>query len=138
MTANTAATVTAYLCASPAADAIDFYKRAFGAEEKYRLVGDDGRIGHAEIVVGETVLMLADEWPEYRVLSPKTLDGCSVSFVMIVPDADAAFERATSAGAIVERALKDDGPGRSGWLVDPFGHRWNILTPNPDFDPAAQ
>ena len=73
------ATVTAYLCANGAAEALDFYKRAFGAEETYRYEGDDGRIGHAEMRIGGTTLYLSDEWPPYKVLSPLTLNGNSVS-----------------------------------------------------------
>jgi PhnB protein len=126
--------VTAYLCANGASDAIDFYKRAFGAEERYRMADDNGRIGHAEITIGETILFISDEWAEMHVLSPKTLGGHSCSFVIGVADADAAFQRAIDAGATVERALKDEPYGRSGWLVDPFGHRWCITRSNPDFD----
>jgi PhnB protein len=122
-------TVTAYLCASPAAQAIDFYKRAFSAEELSRMEEGDGRIGHAEIRVGASLLMLADEWPQFKVLSPRTLDGNSVSFVLSVPDADAAFAQALTAGATEERPLKDEPFGRAGWLVDPFGHRWCITAP---------
>jgi PhnB protein len=122
--------VTAYLCASPATDAIAFYKRAFGAEERYRLDNGDGRIGHAEITIGETVLFLSDEWDEYRVLSPKTLQGNSTSFVLEVDDADGAFERAVEAGATVERPVADAPYGRGGWLIDPFGHRWSVMKSN--------
>ena len=127
--------VTAYLCASPAADAIDFYRTAFGAEERYRLDNADGRIGHAEIAIGETVLLLSDEWAEHHVLSPKTLQGNSASFVLEVDDADAAFARAIEAGAAVERPVTDAPYGRGGWLMDPFGHRWSIMTSNPDRKP---
>lgn len=133
---NAAMHVTAYLCADGAAAAIDFYRRAFGAEERYRLPGPDGRLGHAEITIGATTLMLSDEWPEMGVHSPKSLGGYSVSFVLDVPDADAAFERAVAAGATVERPLKDEPYGRSGWVIDPFGHRWSIMTANPDFKPG--
>jgi PhnB protein len=127
--------VTAYLCANGAAQAIDFYKAAFDAEERYRMPGPEGRIGHAEIVIGDTVIMLSDEWPEMGVLSPATLKGNSVSLVLSVPDADASFQRALHAGAKIERPLKDEPFGRAGWLVDPFGHRWCITTPDPDFNP---
>jgi PhnB protein len=125
--------VTAYLCADGAADAIAFYVRAFGAEEIGRSTGPDGRIGHAELRIGRTTIMLSDEWAEMRVLSPLTLKGNSVSLSVSVRDADAAFERAIDAGARVERPLSDEPFGRSGWLIDPFGHRWNIVQPNPDF-----
>jgi PhnB protein len=121
-------TVTPYLCADGASDAIAFYKKAFGAEETYRLE-EDGRIGHAELRIGETTIYLSDEYEPYRVLSPRTLNGNSVSLSISAPDADAVFERALAAGATVERPLKDEFYGRSGWLVDPFGHRWNIRQP---------
>jgi PhnB protein len=127
--------VTSYLCCNGAAEAIEFYKRAFGAEELYRME-DGGRIGHAEITIGDTVLYLSDEWPEMHVLSPATLGGYSCSFVVSVPDADAAFARAIKAGSEVERPLKDEPYGRAGWVVDPFGHRWCISKSNPDFDPS--
>jgi PhnB protein len=127
--------VTAYLCANGAADAIDFYKKAFGAEERYRLPNPDGRLGHAEIAIGGTLLYVSDEWAEHQVLSPLTLHGNSVSFVLDVPDVDASFQRACDAGATVERPIMDAPYGRGGWVVDPFGHRWSIMTPNPDFDP---
>jgi PhnB protein len=124
-----AITVAPYLCASPAAEAIDFYKQAFGAEELSRMDMPDGRVGHAEIRIGESLIMLADEWPEYRVLSPRTLNGNSVSLVLSVPDADAAFRRAVDAGATIQRPLTDEPYGRSGRLIDPFGHRWHITGP---------
>lgn len=127
--------VTAYLCADGAAGAIEFYKKAFAAEERYRMERPDGRLGHAEISIGETVVLLSDEWPEMRVLSPRKLNGHSVSFVLDVADADAAFRRAVDPGATVERPLKNEPYGRGGWVVDPFGHRWSIMTPNPDFKP---
>lgn len=127
--------VTAYLCANGAAEAIEFYKKAFGAEEKYRLVGDDGRVGHAEIVIEGTVLFLSDEWADFNVLSPNTLKGSSVSFVLDVVDVDAAWGRAIGAGARVERPIADAPYGRGGWLIDPYGHRWNLMTSNPDFKP---
>jgi PhnB protein len=127
--------VTPYLCANGAADAIEFYKRAFGATERYRLDDEAGRIGHAEIVVHGTVLYLSDEWQAMKVLSPNTLGGHSVSFVIDVDDVDAEFQRAVDAGATVERPITDAPYGRGGWLVDPFGHRWNIQQPNPNFKP---
>jgi PhnB protein len=121
-------TVTPYLCANGASDAIAFYERAFGAEETYRYE-EDGRIGHAELRIGETTIYLSDEYEPYRVLSPLTLNGNSVSLSIAAPDSDAVFARAIAAGATVERPLKDEFYGRSGWLVDPFGHRWNIRQP---------
>ncbi len=131
-TTNTAikTKVTAYLCVNGAADAIEFYKRAFDATEKFRMSEVDGRIGHAEITIGGTTLYLADEYPDMRVLSPARLNGSSVSFVIEVEAADAAFQRAIYCGAKVERPLKDEPYGRAGWLIDPFGHRWCIMTPD--------
>jgi PhnB protein len=128
--------VTTYFCARGASEAIEFYKRAFDAEERSRLPRPDGTLGHAEIQIGATTLMLSDEAPDLGVFSPATLKGNSVSFVLAVADADAAFERAVSAGARVERPLRDEPYGRVGWVVDPFGHRWALEAPNPDVDPA--
>jgi PhnB protein len=127
--------VTPYLTANGASEAIDFYTRAFGAEEIYRWNDTDGRIGHAEIRIGSTVVYLSDEWPEMKVLSPKTLNGSSVSFVIEVSDVEAAFQHALDAGATVERPITEAPYGRGGWLHDPFGHRWNLMTPNPNFKP---
>ena len=129
------ASVTAYLTASPAKDAIEFYKKAFGAEEIYRLTDDDGIIGHAEMKIGETTLMLSDEYLEHGAIAPTTLKGTSVAFVLELPDVDAAFQRAVDAGARVSRPIADAPYGRGGWLFDPFGHRWNVMTSNPDFNP---
>jgi PhnB protein len=128
-------TVTAYLCASPASDAIEFYKKAFGATELYRLAEDDGRIGHAEIVIGGTTLFISDDAPNLDVLSPTKLPGHSVSFVLSVPDVDAAWHRAIHLGAKVQRPITEAPYGRGGWIVDPFGHVWNLMTPNPNFKP---
>jgi PhnB protein len=128
-------TVTAYLTAKGAADAIEFYKEAFGAVERYRLPNADGSLGHAEITIGDTLIMLSDEAPQLGVLSPQTLKGSSVAFVLSVPDVDAVFARAVERGARVDRPIKDEPYGRGGWLYDPFGHRWSIMTPNPNFDP---
>lgn len=128
--------VTAYLCAKGAAEAVAFYARAFGATEGYRMTMPDGRIGYTELTIGGSLLMLSDEAPELGVLSPRSLGGNSASFVIEVDDADAAFARALAAGATVERPLTDEPYGRAGWVVDPFGHRWSIMTPNAQFDPA--
>ena len=123
-------TVTSYLCAKGAADAIEFYQNAFGAEDMGgRYVNDDGTLGHAEFRIGKTTFYISDEAPQLGVVSPLALSGSAVSFSMSVPDADAAFKRALDAGATIERPLRDEPFGRSGWLVDPFGHRWNIVSP---------
>jgi len=122
--------VTSYLCANGADAAIDFYKRAFAAEEAgERYIESDGRIGHAQFRIGGTNFYISDESPSLGVVSPLALSGVAVSFSMSVPDADVAFKRAIDAGARVDRPLKDEPFGRSGWLVDPFGHRWNIHQP---------
>ncbi len=133
--AATSTKVTTYICVDGASDAIAFYTRAFGAEELYRLPNPDGRLGHAEIKIGDTVLMLSDEWPEGGVRSPLRFEGSCVSLVLDVPDCDVAFARAIEAGAKVERPLKDEPYGRGGWVIDPFGHRWSIMTSNPNFQP---
>ena len=130
------ASVTPYLCASSASEALAFYTRAFDATENYRMAGPDGRIGHAELVIAGTILYLSDEWPEMGVLAPENLNGVPVSFVLDVPDADASFTQAVDAGCTVERPLTDEPYGRAGWVRDPFGHRWCVSTSNPDFDPS--
>ncbi|MEX2236962.1 MAG: VOC family protein [Dehalococcoidia bacterium] len=130
--ANESKDVTPYLCADGAAEAIEFYRKAFGAEETFRMAEDDGRIGHAELMIGASPVFISDEAPELGVLSPKKLAGSATSMVLKVGDADAAFQRAIDAGATVQRPLSDEFYGRSGWLVDPFGHRWNIYKPAED------
>lgn len=121
------ATVTPYLIIRGAAKAIDFYQRAFGAVELFRLDGPDGTIGHAEIKIGDSPVMLADGMPDNR--DPLTLGGTAVSFMVYVPDVDAAFARAIAAGATVQRPVIDQFYGdRTGTLVDPFGHVWSLGT----------
>jgi uncharacterized glyoxalase superfamily protein PhnB len=123
--------VTAYLAVADARAAIDWYIDIFGATLKREpIVMDDGRIGHVEIRIGDSVLMLADEFPEMDVLAPPARGGTSVSFVVYVPDVDETFERAVQAGAVAERRPADQFHGsRAGWLRDPFGHRWSLSTP---------
>lgn len=117
--------VTPYLVVRGADEAIRFYKAAFGAKERYRLVMGD-KVGHAELDIGGSTIMLSDEFPQHGA-SPLTLNGSSVSFAIFVADADKAFAKAVKAGAKVERAVEDQFYGyRSGRLVDPFGHRWSI------------
>ena len=135
-TSNTQ-TITAYISVRNAAAAIAFYVEAFDAVEVSRLVGDDGRIGHAEIMIGSSKLMLADEYPEIDVVGPQTRGGPTCSFTIEVPDVDASFARAVAAGATVERPVADQFHGnRMGWVRDPFGHRWTLSTPIADFDRA--
>ncbi len=124
------ATVTPYLCVDDAAAAIEFYKTAFGATETARLPDSKGKIGHAEINIDGASIYISDEYPEIGVLSPRSIGGSPVLLVLNVPDVDALFNRAVSAGAQVDRPLADafDGAMRNGKLIDPFGHRWMILT----------
>jgi len=123
------ATVTPYLYVRDAARAIDFYAKAFGAIELYRLPNPGGKIGHAEILIATSRIMLADEFPEMNVKGPQSLEGTSVSFLIYVEDVDARFDRAIAPGATVLRPLKDQFYGdRSGTLADPFGHSWTIAT----------
>jgi PhnB protein len=121
--------ITPYITVTDAAAAIEFYKQAFGAVELYRMDMPDGKIGHAEIQIGDSVVMLSDEWPAYGALSPTTLGGSPVGLAMYVEDVDAAFDRAIAAGAQEERAVQDQFYGdRTGTLIDPYGHKWTIAT----------
>jgi PhnB protein len=129
-------TVTPYLIISGAADAIDFYKKAFGAEEMVRMPMPGGRVGHAELRVGDSIVMLADEFPEMDARGPRSVGGTPVSLVLYVTDCDAVFNRAVAAGAKVKRPLKDQFYGdRSGTLEDPFGHVWTVGTHKEDLSP---
>ncbi|ABC31484.1 uncharacterized protein conserved in bacteria [Hahella chejuensis KCTC 2396] len=126
--------VTPYLIIKGAADALAFYKRAFGAEETLRINGPNGSIGHAEIQIGDSRIMLADEFPDMQCLSPQTLGGSPVSLMLYVPDVDATFAKALAAGAKVRTQIEDKFYGdRSGSLEDPFGHVWHIATHVEDF-----
>lgn len=121
-------TVNAYIIVDDAAKAIDFYRRAFGAQELYRLPMGD-KIGHAEIRIGDTPIMLSDEWPDMGALGPNKRGGATSSFVIYGPDADAAWQRAVDAGARPERPVKDEFWGdRMGTVIDPFGHKWSLGT----------
>jgi len=114
-----------YLIVHSAAEAIDFYARAFGATELFRLTEPSGRIGHAEIRVGPATVMLADEFPEAGIRGPRSLGGTTFSIHLHVGDVDSAFAQAVSAGADIVRPLKDQFYGeRSGTVRDPFGHQW--------------
>ena len=114
-----------YLRVHDSAAAIDFYRRAFGAEELFRLCEPSGRIGHAEVRIGPATVMLSDEYPERDVRGPRSLGGTTFSLHLHVDDVDAAFERAVSAGAAVVRPLQNQFYGeRSGTVRDPFGHEW--------------
>jgi PhnB protein len=127
--------ITPYLICGGAAGAIDFYKRAFGARERMR-IESDGRIGHAEVSIGGSVVMLADEFPDYQALSPKTVGGTPVSIHLYVKDVDKTFAKAVSAGAEIRRPVADQFYGdRSGTLVDPYGHVWHVATHKQDLTP---
>jgi PhnB protein len=124
-------TLSPYLTVTPGADAIDWYKRALGAEEIHRMQGPDGRIMHAGLKIGDSILMLADEFPDMggKAKSPKTLGGTTVTVHVQSPDVDAAFKRAVDAGATVLMAPADMFWGdRFCKLADPFGHFWSIAT----------
>jgi PhnB protein len=122
-----------YLHVKGAARAIDFYRQAFGAEEALRLSEPEGRIGHAEILIGGARLMLSDEYPEHGIRGPQSLGGASVSLHLSVPDVDAFAERAVAAGARLTRPVQDQLYGeRTCKLEDPFGYVWHVVTPIED------
>lgn len=128
--------VTPYLIMKGAADAIDYYKKVFGATELLRMPAPGGKIGHAEIRIGDSVIMLADEVPEMGIVSPRSLGGSPVSILLYVDDVDAVFGQAVQNGAKVLRPIKDQFYGdRSGNLEDPFGHKWTIATHKEDVSP---
>lgn len=117
--------VYAYLRLHDTKAAIDFYARAFGARELFRLVEPSGRVGHAEVKIGPATIMLSDEYPEYGIRGPHTIGGTSVSIHIHADDVDRLFERAVAAGATVVRPLQNQFYGeRSGTVRDPFGHEW--------------
>ncbi len=116
-----------YLRVHDAAQAIDFYARAFGAQEIFRLSEPSGRIGHAEIKLGATTVMLSDEYPDHDIRGPRSVGGTTVAIHLHVSDVDRLFDQAVAAGAAVVRPLKDQFYGeRSGTVRDPFGHEWLI------------
>lgn len=124
---------TPYLCCKDAAGAIAFYKKAFGATELMRLADPTGRIGHAEVKIGEAVIMLSDEHPEMGVRSPQSLGGSPVGIHLYVEDVDALSKQAVAAGAKLVRPVADQFYGdRTSTLEDPFGHRWFIATHKED------
>ena len=124
-------TLTPYIIVKNAAAAIAFYQTAFGAKEEYRLAGPDGKIGHAELVIGAGRLMLADENAAFGALSPPSIGGTPIKLHLYVADVDATIARAESAGATVLRPAQDQFYGdRSGMLADPFGHQWFLSTRN--------
>ena len=130
-------TATPYLTMNDSARAIDFYKRAFGAQEIMRMAGPDGKVGHAEIKIGDSVIMLGDEMPGMGNRSPKSLGGTTGSVMLYVENVDTVFQQAASAGAEVEMPVADMFWGdRYGRLKDPFGHTWAVATHKEDVAPA--
>jgi PhnB protein len=127
------AAVTPYLIVKGAAQAIDFYKKVFGATEVMRMNGPDGRIGHAELSIGGSHIMLADEHPEMGHQSPLTLGNSPVSVLVYVEDVDATVGRAVADGAKILKPVADQFYGdRMGFIQDPFGHRWGVATHKED------
>jgi PhnB protein len=125
--------VTPYLIIKGAAAALDYYTRAFGATELFRMPAPEGKIGHAEIKIGDSPIMLADECPEMGYKSPQTLGGSPVSLMIYVEDVDSVFKQAIAAGGKEQRPVKDQFYGdRSGTLEDPFGHVWHVATHTED------
>ncbi|MGA2422757.1 MAG: VOC family protein [Terriglobales bacterium] len=128
--------ITPYLIIKGAAKAIDYYKNIFGATEVVRMAGPDGRIGHAELKIGDSFIMLADEFPEMDHRGPLTLGSSPVSILLYVKDVDSTVERAVAAGAKILKPVQDQFYGdRSGFIQDPFGHLWGVATHKEDVSP---
>ncbi|NUJ80661.1 VOC family protein [Methylocystis sp. FS] len=128
--------ITPHLICAGAADAIEFYKKAFGAEEMMRLPGPNGRLMHGSVRIGDSMVMLVDEVPEWGTLGPKALKGSPVTIHLMVDDVDAVFAQAVAAGATVKMPVADMFWGdRYGLVVDPFGHVWSIATHMRDLTP---
>jgi PhnB protein len=128
--------VTPYLCVDGASAAIDFYSQVLGATERMRMPAPGGKIGHAELQIGDSVVMLADEFPEMGQRGPKTIGGTPVTMSVYVDDVDAVFDRAVAAGATPLQPVQDQFYGdRSGQFEDPFGHRWNVASHVEDVPP---
>ena len=129
-------TLSPYLAVDNAAEAIDWYKRAFGAQETVRMLGPDGKIGHAELKIGDSHLMLSDPFPQASTKPPKELGGTSTSIFIYVEDVDATFKQAVDAGATVTMPLDDMFWGdRFGSVTDPYGHSWAMATHVEDVPP---
>ena len=128
-------TVTPYITCKGAAKALDFYKTAFGAKEIMRY-DMGGTIGHAEVRIGDSVVMLSDEFPQMGAVSPKTLGGTPFGLCIYLPDVDAAVAKAVAAGCTIERPLQNQFYGdRSATLLDPYGHKWTLATHVEDVSP---
>ncbi|MFY9224247.1 MAG: VOC family protein [Blastocatellia bacterium] len=129
-------TLTPHIILKNASEAIEFYKKAFGAEEIFRMPTPDGKIGHAELKIGDSMLMLCDEYPEMGCLSPQTIGNTPVTLSLYVENADDAFNTAVAAGATVKMPLADQFWGdRYGQVTDPYGHCWSICTHIKDMTP---
>ena len=128
--------VTPYLCVDGAAAAIDFMVEVFDATERMRISAPGGLIGHAEVAIGDSIIMVSDEYPEMDVIGPKKIGGTAVTVMVYVEDADATFAKAVAAGATAERPVETHFYGdRGGQFIDPFGHRWNVSTHVEDVAP---
>jgi PhnB protein len=128
--------VTPYLIIDGASDAIDFYTKVLGAQERMRMPGPDGKLGHAELQLGNSVIMLADEFPDMGAVGPKSTGGTPVTLHVYVEDVDAVFENALASGATEIRAVENQFYGdRSGQFEDPFGHQWNVASHVEDVPP---
>ncbi len=129
-------TVTPYLIVRGGAEAIEFYKKAFNASELFRMPMPNGKLGHAEIRIGNSQVMLADEATERNIRAPQSLGGTPVGLCIYVEDSDSLFNRAVAAGAKVNQPMTDQFYGdRSGTVIDPFGHQWTIATHKEDVSP---
>jgi len=129
-------TISPYLAVDDAAEAIEYYKKAFGAEETERMEAPDGKIGHAELKIGDSHVMLSDPFPQASTTPPKELGGTSASIFMYVEDVDAVVQKAVDAGATVTMEVEDQFWGdRFGSITDPFGHNWSIATHIEDLTP---
>lgn len=129
--------VTPYLVVNDAARAIDFYQRAFGAKQTVRMDGPDGKVGHAELTIGDSKIMISDEMPQSGCRAPRSLGGTTVGIFLYVPNVDSVFNQALSAGGRVDTPVADMFWGdRYGKLTDPFGHQWSLATHKEDVAPA--
>ena len=128
--------VTPYLTVDGASTAIDFYTEVLGATERMRMADPGGKVGHAELTIGESVIMLSDEYADRGVVGPKTVGGTPVMISVYVEDVDAVYDRAVKAGAKALRPVENQFYGdRTGQFEDPFGHRWSVATHVEDVSP---
>ena len=128
--------VIPYLSVENASGAIEFYTTVFGARERMRMPAPNGKLGHAELEIGDSLVMLADVFPEMGGQTPQSLGGTPVTVMVYVDNVDAVFDRAIAAGATVEREVQDQFYGdRAGQFIDPFGHKWFVATHVEDVSP---